>query len=172
MSKKSETPDESSGDADEATPKKKKGKKLLIIGLALALLGGGGGAGAWYFLRPKHHDPKEEAKKEAAKHPPAFVNLEPFTVNLQDDEEAHFLQTEIVFEIVGNELVEPMKAQMPALRSNILLLLSSKTSHDISTIEGKRKLAQEIMAEARKRLPATEHGQGITNLHFASFVIQ
>lgn len=163
-------PDAAADTAAETAPKKKRGKKFLIISLALTLLAGAGGAGAWYFLRPKHD--AKEAKKEAPKHPPVFVNLEPFTVNLQDDEEEHYLQTEIVFEVSGNDVVDPIKAQMPILRSNILLLLSSKSSHEIVSVEGKRKLAQEIIADARKHLPRAEPGKGIENLHFASFVIQ
>jgi flagellar protein FliL len=157
--------------AAEAAPKKGKGKLIVIAAVALVVLAGGG-AGAWVLLKGKGHDSKSAHKKEEKKTPPVFVNLEPFTVNLQEQDDAHFLQTEIVLQVTDDKIVEPIKVQMPIIRSGILLLLSSKSAHDLGSAQGKRKLAQEIIGEIRKHLALVDAKGGVENILFSSFVIQ
>jgi flagellar protein FliL len=168
MSKKApETPA-----ADAAPQKKGKGKLIIIAVAALVLLGGGGGA-AWFFLMGNGHDKTAHKKKEEHKAPPVFVNLEPFTVNLQKAEgDDHYLQTEIVLQVTDEHAIEPIKARMPMIRSDILMLLSGKSAAEIASADGKKKLAQQIIGEARKHVAQAGSGKGIENLYFSSFVIQ
>lgn len=149
-----------------------KKKKLLIIVIGLCVVLAAGGGAAWYFLHGNRHSKGKEAVKEEHKAAPVFVNLESFTVNLQDDGGERYLQTEIVLQVSGNEMVEPIKEQMPILRSSILLLLSSKVAADITTKAGKNKLAEQIIEELRRKLGPVKSGKGVDSIHFASFVIQ
>lgn len=148
-------------------PAKGKSKKLILIAAIVLLAAGGGGAG-WYFM----HKGKAEAHAEAEpvkKAPSVFVTLEPFTVNLADQD--RFLQVGVVYEVAGNEIAEAMKAQMPVIRSRILLLLSSKTVEALTGVDGKQKLAEELLTEARTPL-APKGDEAIGQVHFSSFVIQ
>ena len=43
---------------------------------------------------------------------------------------------------------DTIKAYMPAIRSNVLMVLSHKTSTELLTREGKDKLAKEILRES------------------------
>ncbi len=152
-----------------AAPKSKK--KLIIIIAAVVLLAGGGGAG-WFFTHQKSDHKKEEAKHEEPAHAPVFVPLEAFTVNLQPDPDEKFLQLELSLQVKTPEEAEAIKAQMPAIRSRLLMLLTSKQATDISTSEGKKILTDEIVAEVKKPFSPEGKPQEIMGVFFTSFVIQ
>lgn len=155
----------------EGAPKKGKGKLLIIIVAAVVLLAGGGG-GAWYFLHAKKAGGHEEAKHEAEpSKPPVFVKLEPFTVNLTADGEEHYLQTDIELQVAEQKVSDNVKAHMPEIRNNVLLLLSSKTAGALVSAEGKQKLSGEIKEQINKALHAKED-DGVAGVFFTSFVIQ
>jgi flagellar FliL protein len=152
--------------ANEAPRKKSK----LVLILVVALVGAGGaGGGAWFFLKGKPADAEHAAEEPKKKAPPTFVTPDVFTVNLADRD--HFLQTQIVFEVESAKTTEALNAQMPILRSRILMLLSSKTSEELSQVDGKKKLVEELLTEVRGRLPEKEQ-KAVEAVHFASFVIQ
>lgn len=161
--------------ATEEAPKSKK--KLIIIIAAVLVLAIGGGA-AWFLMKPKPDahgkagEHKEEAKHEKPAHPPAFVALEVFTVNLQPDPDEKFLQLEISLQVASAEEAEALKGQMPALRNRLLMLLTSKRATDILTTEGKQKLNDEITAEVKKPFSKDGPPQEITGVFFTSFVVQ
>jgi flagellar FliL protein len=133
----------------------KKGRKLPIIvaGVVVALAAGGGGA--YFFLKGGKHeeDPKvaEEAQRQKELKSKVFVNLEPFTVNLAGEEE-RFAQVSIVLELASNELGEEIKTLMPAVRNNVLLLLSGKEPRDLITLEGKELLADQVAVQTLKAI--------------------
>jgi flagellar FliL protein len=126
-----------------------KSKKMLIIVIVLLLVGIAGGAG-WFFSRGASAPAAghEEAKKAEPVHEAKFVSLgENFTVNLQREEGDQYLQAGITLKILQPELEEKIKAQMPEIRSKLLFLLSSKKPSELQTVEGKKKLIAEIIAE-------------------------
>jgi flagellar FliL protein len=131
----------------------KKGKKGLIIAIAaVLLLGGGGGGAAWWFLG--RGEPDEEAaaakalaKREAAR---AFVTLDPFVVNLADRDNERYAQVGVVLEVEGKDANKRITERMPAVRNEILLLISSKQAQQLTTREGKEQLAAEIALAAAR----------------------
>ncbi len=154
-----------------ATPANSSKKKLIIIiAAALVLLGGGGGA-AWYFMHQKPEHKKEVKHEEPAK-APVFVTLETFTVNLQPDPDEKFLQLDLSMQVASPEAAELLKTQMPAVRNRLLMLLTSKTATDISSMEGKKQLSDEIIAEVKKPFSTDAKPQEVTGVFFTSFVIQ
>ena len=146
-----------------------KKKLVIIIAAVLAFAGAGGGA-AWFFL----HDskPGDHAKEVKKRGPPVFVPLEAFTVNLQSEGPDQFLQTTLTLQVQGSDQIEMIKQNMPKVRNRLLLLLSSKAASEISTIEGKQKLAAEIIAQVN--LPFEDKGpeQEVSDVLFTSFIIQ
>lgn len=184
--------DKRTASADEVpAPEKSRRKlsaKVLIAIIAGAFLLAAGGASAWYFTSTADAEVKEaKGSSKAAKtgkaaknasgpekptKPPVFLTLPQFTVNLQGERSDQFLQTTIVFEMSEEPAAEAVKAQMPVIRSRLLLLLSSKMPSEIATLAGKEKLVQEIMAEARKYVTFSAPEQRLVQVHFNSFVIQ
>jgi len=128
---------------------KSKRKKLPLILIGLLFFGAAGGAG-WHFT--KGNDTKAGVEVEIEVMEPKFITLEPFTVNLQRETGDQFLQVGITLKIVepGQKgklsLEEKIKLIMPEIRSHLLLLLSSKYPSELAPAEGKKKLAQEIIA--------------------------
>jgi len=147
--------------AEEAAPKGGGSKKKLIIILAAVLvlvLGGGGAAMLLLKKKPAEEGEDGEAVEAPAKakakphaksdHPPTFVPLDPFTVNLADKDVDRFAQIGITLQVEDPKFADQIKAFMPAIRSNVLMVLSHKTATELLTREGKDKLAKDIMREA------------------------
>jgi len=176
----------------EAAPKK-GGKKLLIIILVVVLLLViAGGAVAFLLLKKSHsedggdgHAQEEPAKqlKVDLSHPPIFVTLDPFTVNLAPSEGDHFLQVVMVLKVVDATVAEQMKAYMPEIRHEVNLVLSSKLPSEVATVPGREELAMECMerinfvlgfdkpAEDRRQRDPGPWGPVISVL-FNSFIVQ
>jgi len=137
------------------TPPAQGGKKKLIIVIVLVLvLAGAGGGAAWWFLG--RGEPDEEAaaaKAEAVRRATrAFVTLEPFVVNLSDGGSERFAQVGVVLEVEGKEANQKVTDRMPAVRNDILLLISSKQARELIAREGKEKLAHEIAEAAGRQI--------------------
>lgn len=141
--------------------KRGKGRGLVKWLLLPALLTGGG---AWYFLQ----EPSWAEARPATPSPPVFVTLDQFTVNLLPEESDQYLQVMLAIKVADNSAVDAIKLHMPEVRDRILLLLSSKQTSDLITVEGKQKLSKEIVAETRALVPQEK----VMNVFFTSFVIQ
>lgn len=160
------TPMRAEAPATAAAPAKSSRKWLFIAVALVAVLGIAGGA-AWYFLAP--HAPADA--KAAAPKPPVFVPLDAFTVNLAEENGDHYLQVGIVYQVSDDKVVDTMKQYMPVLRNRILLLLSSKKPSDLASVDGKRKLVDELVAAVKDAMPLPA-GQEVRGALLSSFVIQ
>ena len=147
----------------EAAPAKKGKKKLIIIIAAVVVLLGAVGGGAAVFMAKKKAAEaaamEDEDDDGAAKHgdahakvdinhPPVFVPLEPFVINLADKDSDRYAQIAVTLQVVDAKFAEQIKAFMPAIRNSILMVLAHKTSQELLERTGKEQLAQEIMREA------------------------
>jgi flagellar FliL protein len=130
-------------EAEAATPPPKKRAfnwKLPVI--ALCVIGAAGGGAYWWMHRP--HDAAREVKAESVK-PPQFMPLETFTVNLKLEDNPQFLQVGLTLKVSDALVIEALKLHMPEVRDSVLLLLSSQKASVLLTLEGKRKLATDIV---------------------------
>jgi flagellar FliL protein len=177
--------------AAEGAEAPKKSKKLLIIILAVVLVLVLAGGGAAYMLLKKEPQDDDEAAEETAKPkkkdkkgeaaPSIFLNLETFTVNLIPETGDQYLQVIISLEI-ADATVEPLvKGQMPKIRNNIMLLLSSQKASQLQPKEGKEKLAADLLSEINaileppkknKKGQVTETEGPVKSVLFTSFIIQ
>ncbi|NML14860.1 flagellar basal body-associated FliL family protein [Azohydromonas caseinilytica] len=141
----------------------KKGRiKIVLIAAAVLLLLGGGAA---YLINRSMSADDEEVEVEVQDAPedadaeqydprsaPVFVQLEVFTVNLADRDTDRFAQVGVTLEVEDQKAVEQIKAFMPVIRNNILLVLSNKSSASVRDEPGKRRLAAELRAQALRPL--------------------
>jgi flagellar protein FliL len=194
-------------DAGAAAPKGGKKKLFIIIGAVVLVLLLGGGAAAFMMMKNKaaaeaeadgEHGAKA-AKKEVKAAPaavrdpkavPAFVPLDPFTVNLADRDAERYAQIGIALEMEDAKQAEAVKAYMPVIRNNILLLLSQKTAAELMDRDGKEKLAEQIRKASSRALgvPVDEDEDEedtskkkkrraplvlpVSAVHFSNFIIQ
>jgi flagellar FliL protein len=157
--------------AEAPAPKKSKKKLIFLVVAALIVVGGAGG-GAWYFMRGNAPEgAAKEAKSEPAKLP-VFVTMEPFTVNLQSETGDQFLQVNFTLQVPDAAQEELLKSFMPQIRSRLLFLLSSKKASEISSVEGKKKLTEEIITTVNQPFTPKGAPQNVSNVFFTSFVIQ
>ncbi len=162
--------------AEAPVPKKSKMKLIIIIVAAVVIVAGAAG-GAFMFLHSGSNAPAGDAKKKEAKAEPAkapvFVTLEPFTVNLQNENGAdQFLQVALTLQVPGAEQEEKIKNFMPQVRSRLLLLLSSKKASELTNVDGKKKLTDEIIATVNQPFADKGEPQEVSAVFFTSFVIQ
>ncbi len=156
MAKAPAKKDEKKPDAEaegEAQPPKKKGKLPLIIGLVVLLAAGGGGA--WFFMfRDKGAEaPQQQAKPQPPK-PPVFVPLDAFTVNLSAEGSEQYLQVAATLKVLDQAAADGVKQYMPELRHKTLVLLSTKRPAEITSGEGRERLAEEMRQTANNVLLA------------------
>jgi len=154
--------------AIDATPPAPKGgkKKLIIIAAVAALVLVGGGVGAMVLLKKKPPADVEAdaedgggasakhatAAKHDPSHPPVFVPLDPFTVNLADRESERYAQVGITLEIDDAKTGDQIKAYMPAIRNQILMAIADRTAADLLGRDGKIQLAEKVRRETSRAL--------------------
>jgi flagellar FliL protein len=187
-----------------ATPKGGGKKKLIIIIAAAVLVLVLGGVVAMLLLKKKAAASDEEdgdtTHEAAPAHaapkpgtPPMFVPLEPFTVNLADKEIDRFAQIGITLQVADSHTADQIKTYLPAIRSNVLMVLSYKTSVELLSREGKERLAAEIMRESvrpmgielddeeeeppadttkKKKKKKTQVVSPVTKVLFSTFIVQ
>lgn len=109
----------------------------------------------------------ESASKESGS--VAYAKLDTFTVNLQGL--VQFLQASITLKLADPKTEELIKMNMPIIRHELLLLLSSKAAGQISSFEGKQKLMDETRRTVNKIIGMTDE-KGVTGALFESFIIQ
>ena len=187
-------------DAGEPAKGPAKGKKLMLMGglvfLVLALAGGG----AWFFLSKKNaaeDGDTEEVAHVAPKGPPTFMPLDNMVVNLADPGGEKVAQIGITLELADAHATEKVKMYLPSIRSGILLLISQRTAEELLLIEGKEKLASDILVEASRPFGPADAGHAtsksgkdgvkakkknteknatdenpVRGVHFSSFIVQ
>lgn len=196
-------------EAGAAAPKGGKKKLMIIIGAVVLLLLVGGGGAAYVMMKNKAaaaaaaeaegEDGGKAGKKEAKGTPaqvrdpkavPTFIPLDPFTVNLADRDAERYAQVGIALEMEDVKQGDAVKAYMPVIRNNILMLLSHKTAAELMEREGKEKLAQQIRKETSRALGVEVDDEEeedpkpkkkkkrppvqlpVTAVHFSNFIIQ
>ena len=175
--------------APDKEPKKKGGKLKLIIILLLVLgVLGGGGFAAWkFYLQPKmagdaaaENGAPADGEKAAAEKGEGekkadaasasggqLVTLDAFVVNLSDPMGRRYLKTTMDVEVADAAAAAALTAAMPKVKDT-LLLLSSKTFEEISSMDRKIELKNQIVERLNQIL-----GKGkVRNVYFTEFVVQ
>lgn len=153
----------------DAEPPRKSRKKLYIALAAIVVLLGGAAA-AWSVMKPPA---KAKTAVHEAPKPPVFIVVEQFTVNLApEDAGDQYLQVAMTLQVADEAQVDRIKLYMPQVRSRILMLLSSKKASEIASVEGKKKLSEEVSAQINLPFTAKSAPQTVSNVFFTSFVIQ
>ena len=132
---------------------KKKSKKLLFIIIGVVVLALIGGAAALFVLKKNTAEDDEYADDEpveqVAKDPklaPVFMPLENMVVNLADPGGTRFIQLGLTLQLQDAKTETDVKTYMPSIRSQVLLLISQRTAEEMLQVQGKEKLAKDIIA--------------------------
>lgn len=159
---------------------KRKTLIIIVIVVLIALLVGG-----FFVVRMLQHQQavalglinaddapaRPVAPRRPAGQNPYFLALDMFTANLSDKDRERFGQIGVTLEIAGKDAEPIVKSYIPIFRSRILTLLSTKSSAELLTLEGKNALAAEILAMTRSEA-GRENGAKIYAVLFSNFVVQ
>jgi flagellar FliL protein len=177
----------------EVAPAPAKGKKklILIAALALLLLALGGGGAAFWVLQKKAEvaadaeggdddtvaEAQPKKKKGDKQHLPVFLPLDMFTVNLADRDAERYAQVGVTLELADTKTSDLLKAYMPAVRNDVLMLIAHKKAAELQDRAGKLELAREIKRVALKPLEDSDDKDAgdeapVRAVHFSSFIIQ
>jgi flagellar FliL protein len=153
-------------------PRKKTLLKYIVLGGVVVVLAAGGYVG-WNLFEKRKKDqpvisrPPSERKKDE---PTVNYNLDPFIVNLMDKAGLgkRYLKVEIVLELRNEVDKRKIDQHKPQLKDAILMLLSSYSYQEISTMEGKLELKQALLSRVNRVF-----GEGVVRkMYFTDFVVQ
>ena len=97
--------------------------------------------------------------------------LEPaFVVNLQ--EKSRFVKASVQIMAHEEQIVEDVKQHNPAIRHEMIMLLSDQSIKDVTHIKGREKLRSEALAALQKVLEENTGKKGIEAVFFTSFFAQ
>ena len=158
--------------ADDTAGPRTRAKNLAgrILVPALALLVLAGGSVAWIF-GPFGAGTSAEAKgdaRELRSDAGALLALDPFVVNLADEDGSRYLKATIQLEFVGTRVPNEMNARLPQIRDLLLTLFSSKLFADVRATEGKADLREDILNRVNQAL----RRDLVKAVYFTEFVVQ
>jgi flagellar FliL protein len=176
-------------DEDVVEPPKnnKKGLiKWLLIGLGIvSLIGVSVGTSIYImksFMTASVDKPVEKAstsssKEDKQKHTQPKIAIyykfdPPFVVNIQGQSGNRFLQLTLEAMTYDQTISTEIDQNMPVIRNNILLLLSSLTYEQVATLEGKQTLREGILKEIQKVLKDKTGKPGVEEVYLTSIVMQ
>jgi flagellar FliL protein len=149
---------------------------VLLIGVMMMLmLGLGGGL---FMMWNKLSALNAQSVADAGEQPDEVVSLEQslgpifsldtFIVNLADKGGTRYLRVTMDLELGNSDLEDELYKRLPQVRDSLLMILPNKRFEDISTVQGKTALRDEMLEALNGYL-----GQGkITNIYFKEFVVQ
>ena len=97
------------------------------------------------------------------------VELLPYVVNLTDKEQARYLRLSVSVGIGGEESTEkPGPLFTTRVRNAMLALLTTKSSEEVMTVEGKVKLRKALLRAAR----AASEAPKVQAIYITEFIVQ
>ncbi len=149
---------------------------IIFGGLGVVLIGAGIG-GAMFFLKspepPEGEVEMAEEEMMSAAKEAIYENIHPaFTVNFNEDSKKKFMQVYMVAKFYDMEARDQFKMHMPVVRNNLLLLMSGKTSEELSTVEAKEQLRKDALMSAQSVMQEIYGENLVEDIYFTKLVMQ
>lgn len=166
---------ETSAPAELAAPKKNRLKLIVVAVVALLLAAALSAGGTWLFLSKSAPaaDGAVVQPVEAARQPAIYEDLAPaFVVNFYTEGRTRYMQASLTLLARDQRELAALKVHMPALRNQLVMLLSSQEFTDLNTPLGVDMLKQRVTA-AVQELAMSEVGSPVVEqVLFTNFVMQ
>jgi flagellar protein FliL len=147
-------------------PMKKNPRSILAIVIIAAA--------AFLIARIPPSQNTAEANDGAAPPPAAsgdslsLVKLEPIVVNLNDEEETHYLKCALELQVPTSKDVDVLTARASIIRNELILLFSSLTFADTRGEKAKVELLNRIVTRVNRALGE----ERVKKVYFTDFVVQ
>ena len=158
--------------ADDTVHAARRGRVMhaVAVGCAFALALGGIGAAAWRLGVGRIEPPPRSAP--AAVVPGAkdgaLEALDPFIVNLSDEDGHRYLKATVQVEFHDAIVPPEFRRRLPQARDMLLTLFSSKSFADVRTPQGKAVLREEIV----NRLNTVLDEDAVKAVYLTEFIVQ
>ena len=163
-----------------ATPPNGNPKPILFIALAVINMVVVAAVGLMLFQNKKKeaNEPKlehvikgeAETQKSEASEENSFIGrvvpLETFVVNIAATKGRKVAKVNIEIELKGDNVAAEIEKRKAQVRDIIIIILSSKTYDEVSTMEGKEALREEIKEQLNSFLATGK----ISNVYFTEFI--
>jgi len=156
--------------AEEQTGGGKKKLILIIVG-AIILVGASVGTTV-LLLSGEKEEQTVEVDPGPVKGDAEYVELKPFTVNLDPNDPVAFLQVQIQVLTYYSEVKDQLNKHKPLIRNNLMLLFGEQNSGDLRSPEGKQTLQKKVHESIQGILDKYGKGGVIDNVFFTNFVMQ
>lgn len=160
-------------------------KKIIIIALALLLVGGAGGAYLLGFYpgdvaEAKAAAPEGEAEgghgessESGDETKLSYMSINPpFIVNFTHLGTLRFLQISLAVTYEDQRYIDRVADELPAIRNELILLLSDQKFEKLNTLAGKQELRGEMIAAINNRILHEEDGEVHGEVFITNFVMQ
>lgn len=96
------------------------------------------------------------------------IELEPFIINLADQDETRYLRMTVSLGVEEGEEKEPDKLFLTRVKNAMLAVLSVKTSKEILTVKGKNKMRKQLLRAAQ----AASDEPRVVAIYITDFIVQ
>ena len=128
--------------------------QVLILLLSLTLIPG-------YAMAEE-----EEGTEQAIE----YLEMKPkFTVNLA--ERKKYLMVNVQLMVKGEERIDKIMKHFPALRHQVIMLLSGLPSVELQTVPQREKLRQQALQKMRETLDKYDNSEDLMDLFFTEFLV-
>ena len=155
----------------------KRSTSTLILLAIVAIMLGAGGHMVWTSLMKSKYQQKNEESRVSKSNSTSKEDetkmvfpLESFIVNLADNTGLgkRYLKVTLAMEVNEEDEKKMVEAHTAELRDTILLLLSSRSFREISTMDGKLELKQALLSRINQAIGRVV----VRKLYFTEFVVQ
>jgi flagellar FliL protein len=155
----------------KSSASKKSGNSRLFAICISFLLVVAGSAAAWISKNAVAESSTGNQHGEKLK-PPAYILLEPFTVNLRQDGNDQFLRASFTVQVDDTQQIDLFKENLAQARNRCLMILISKRTSDISRAEGKIELLNETKEALNQEFKSLGIPVKVIGVYLNSWVIQ
>ena len=159
----------------EPAPENAGGNKKIIFIILGALMLVGISVGLTIFLLSGSQDSDSEVieeQAEAVKGDPSYIELKPFTVNLDPQDPVAFLQVTIQVLTYASDVESDLDDHKPLIRNNLTVLFGQQKSADLRSAEGKQSLQKKVLESIQQVVDKYGSGGQVDNVFFSNFVMQ
>ena len=112
--------------------------------------------------------PNPQVTKNYIKVGPLYQGIGLLTTNLSSRKGKRYLRVQLDLELDSDNVIGELDSKLPVVKDIILGILGSKSTEDLTTIKGKNRTKQEIIATLNKSLIDGK----INDIFFQEFIIQ
>ena len=148
-------------------------RKLMWVMILLLTLSSSAAAVALFMVFDQRDASAEETSANVERRAPIFLSIEPFTVNVADDDYGtRLLYTGITLKLGDEESRELLEEYMPQVRSRLLTLFSGQQASALTSSEDKQRLAKDIIDVLETPLETNQAPLAIEDVLFTEFIVQ